>query len=157
MFLISSLGIVLQRLFQTGVFIWETKKLVALDRLSSYTIMIAWEFAWADSAFVVLEEWSFYRSGRLNRFDCLNCRLKAIQIIDQKKTLLQVKSDCVGKYAADLNILITSRNNRKIMHSTRVTTGPPTRIRKHNQYSQFRWTYTKVMSIKRVNLTTFRQ
>ena len=30
-------------------FIWETKKwsLVTLDRMSSYTVTIVWEFAWA--------------------------------------------------------------------------------------------------------------
>ena len=54
-------------------FIWETKKwsLVALDTWSSYTVMIVWEFAWADSASVVLDEWPSYRGGRLNRFDCI--------------------------------------------------------------------------------------
>ena len=26
-------------------------------------------FAWADSALVALDRWSFYRSSRLNRFD----------------------------------------------------------------------------------------
>ena len=39
--------------------------LVALGRWSS------WTFAWADSALVVLDEWSSYRGGRLNRFDCI--------------------------------------------------------------------------------------
>ena len=32
--------------------------------------MIVWEFAWADSALVVLDEWSIYRGCRMNRFDC---------------------------------------------------------------------------------------
>ena len=50
-----------------------------------------------------------------------------------------LKSDCVRKCTADINILITSRNlDRKIMHSIRMTTGPPTRIRKWNQVSQFK-------------------
>ena len=39
--------------------------LVALGRWSS------WTFAWADSALIVLDEWSSYRGGRLNRFDCI--------------------------------------------------------------------------------------
>ena len=43
--------------------------LVALDRCSSYTVATVWEFAWADSALVVLDEWSSFRDGRLNRFD----------------------------------------------------------------------------------------
>ena len=46
--------------------------LVALDRWSSYTATIIWEFAWVDSALVVLDEWLFYRGGRLNRFHCVH-------------------------------------------------------------------------------------
>ena len=44
--------------------------LVALDRWSSYTVTIVWEFAWADSALVVLGDWLSYRDGRISRFDC---------------------------------------------------------------------------------------
>ena len=44
--------------------------LVAWDRWSSYTVTIVWEFDGANSALVVLKEWSPYRGGRLNRFDC---------------------------------------------------------------------------------------
>ena len=44
--------------------------LVVLDRWSSYTVTIIWEFARADPVLVVLDEWSPYRGGRLNRFDC---------------------------------------------------------------------------------------
>ena len=40
-----------------------------LDRLSSYTVTIVWELAWADSALVVLGEWLSYRGGRISRFD----------------------------------------------------------------------------------------
>ena len=43
--------------------------LVVLDTWTSYTVTIAWEFAWADSALAVLDEWSSYRGGHLNRFD----------------------------------------------------------------------------------------
>ena len=39
-----------------------------LDRCSSYTVMIVWEFAWADSALVILDKWSSYGSGCLSRF-----------------------------------------------------------------------------------------
>ena len=73
LFPISSLGKVLQRLFQTGFFSFGRQKkwsLVALDRWSSYTVTILWEFAWGDSAQVALGEWSSYRGGRLSRFDC---------------------------------------------------------------------------------------
>ena len=31
--------------------------------------MIVWEFAWVESALFVLEGWSSYRGGCLNRFD----------------------------------------------------------------------------------------
>ena len=37
--------------------------------MSSYTVTIVWEFAWADPVLVVLHEWLSYRGGRLNRFD----------------------------------------------------------------------------------------
>ena len=37
---------------------------------SFYTVTNVWKLAWADSALVVLGEWSSYRGGRLNRFDC---------------------------------------------------------------------------------------
>ena len=61
--------VVLDRIF----FIWETKKwyLVALDRWLSYTVMIIWEFAWADSVLVILDKWLSDRGGPLNRFDCI--------------------------------------------------------------------------------------
>ena len=36
----------------------------------SYTVMIIWEFVWADSALVVLGKWLSYKGGCLNRFDC---------------------------------------------------------------------------------------
>ena len=43
-----------------------------LDRWSSYTVAIVWEFAWADSVLVVLDEWSSNRGGHLNRLDCIS-------------------------------------------------------------------------------------
>ena len=33
--------------------------------------MTVWVFALADSAFVILDEWSSYGGGRLGRFDCI--------------------------------------------------------------------------------------
>ena len=44
--------------------------LVALDRWPFYTVTTVWELAWADSALVVLGEWSSYKGGRISRFDC---------------------------------------------------------------------------------------
>ena len=43
--------------------------LVALDRSLSYIVIFEWEFAWADSALVVLDKRSSYRGGCLSRFD----------------------------------------------------------------------------------------
>ena len=65
--LIKFLVVVLDRFFSFG----RQKKwlLVVLDTWTSYTVTIAWEFAWADSALAVLDEWSSYRGGHLNRFD----------------------------------------------------------------------------------------
>ena len=45
-----------------------------LDRWLSYTVMIVWKLAWADSALVVLDDWSSYRGGRLNRFNCIKLK-----------------------------------------------------------------------------------
>ena len=59
--------------FRQGFFSFGKQKkwlLVALDRWSSYTVTIVWEFAWADSALVVVDEWSSYRGGCLSRFNC---------------------------------------------------------------------------------------
>ena len=42
--------------------------------------MNVWEFALIDSALVVLDEWSSYKGGLLNRFDCSK-REKSILII----------------------------------------------------------------------------
>ena len=44
--------------------------LIALNRCLSYTVTIVCEFAGADSALAVLDKWSSYKSGGLNRFDC---------------------------------------------------------------------------------------
>ena len=41
-----------------------------LGRWSSNTVMIVWEFAWADSALVILDKWLSYRDCPWNRFDC---------------------------------------------------------------------------------------
>ena len=44
--------------FRQASFITRDKKsgLVALDRRLSYTVMTEWEFAWADSASVILDK-----------------------------------------------------------------------------------------------------
>ena len=45
--------------------------LVSLGKWSSYKITIVWEFAWVDSVLVILDEWSSYKGGCLNSFDCI--------------------------------------------------------------------------------------
>ena len=59
--------------FRQVFFIWETKKVVAgcVRQVVSYTVMIVWEFAWVDSALVILDKWSSYKGGHLSRFDCI--------------------------------------------------------------------------------------
>ena len=48
------------------------------------------------------------------------------------------ESSCERKEAADIDILVISRNgDRKIMQSIRITSRPPLRIRKWNQLRQF--------------------
>ena len=48
-----------------------------------------------------------------------------------------------------MDILVTSKNgDRKIMQSMRIMSRAPSRIRKWNQLSQFRWTSTKVIPIE---------
>ena len=60
---------------QVFFYLGDKKKLslVALERWSSYTVMIVWELAQADPVLVVLDEWLSYRgrltSGRLSKFD----------------------------------------------------------------------------------------
>ena len=72
----------------------------------------------------------------------VNFRHKAIKIIRQRKALYRHRipeSICVRKEIADIDNLVTSRNgDRKIRESIRVTSRPPTRIRKWNQLSEFR-------------------
>ena len=45
--------------------------LVVLDMWSPYAVRIVWEFAWVNSALVVLYKFWSYRGGPLNRFDCI--------------------------------------------------------------------------------------
>ena len=69
---------------------------------------------------------------------------KATKIIGQRKTFYRQRIAeymCVRKEAVAIDILVISRTgDRKIMRSIRITSRPPSRIRKWNQLSQFRWT-----------------
>ena len=72
----------------------------------------------------------------------VNSRLKATKIISQRKAFHRQRipeSICARKETVDIDILVTSRNgDRKIMQSIRITSRLPSRIRKWNQFSQFR-------------------
>ena len=71
----------------------------------------------------------------------VNSRLKATKIRGQRKAFYRQRipvTSCARKETVDKDILVTSRNDdRKIMQSFRITT-EPSRIRKWNQFSQFR-------------------
>ena len=63
-------------------------------------------------------------------------------IIGQRKVFYRhgiPESSCVRKETVDIDILVTSRNgDRKIMQFIRITSRPPSRIRKWNHLTQFR-------------------
>ena len=79
----------------------------------------------------------------------VNSRLKATKIIDQRKVFYRQRipeSRCATKKTIDIDILVTSRNrDRKIMQSIGITRRPTSRIRKWNQFSQFKLTSTKII------------
>ena len=72
----------------------------------------------------------------------VNSRLKAIQTLGQRKAFYRqriLEPSCAKKETVDIDILATSRNgHRKFMQFIRITSRPPSRIRKWNQLSQFR-------------------
>ena len=66
--------------------------------------MIVWELTWADSALVVLDEWSSYRVGRLSRFDC--------NIFEKKKKKIVATAFvfyCDAKHSHNLFIVVISK------------------------------------------------
>ena len=82
----------------------------------------------------------------------VNSRL-ATKITGQRKAFYRQRipdSSCARKETVDIDILVTSRvGDRKIMQSIRITSRPPSGIRKRNQLSQFRSTSTKVIPIEK--------
>ena len=72
----------------------------------------------------------------------VNFGLKATKIIGQRKAFYRQRipePSCARKETVDIDILVTSRNgDRKIMQSIRITSRAPLRIRKWNQFKQFR-------------------
>ena len=83
----------------------------------------------------------------------VNSRLTATKIIGQKKAFYRQKtpdSSCVRKNTVDIDILITSGNvDRKTIQSIKVTSRPPSTMRKWNQLNQFRRASTKVIPIEK--------
>ena len=79
----------------------------------------------------------------------LNSRLKATKIIGQQKAFYRQRipvSSCASKETVNIDILVTSRNgDRKIMQSIKITSRPPSRIRKWNKLNQFSRTSTKII------------
>ena len=71
----------------------------------------------------------------------VNSRLKITKIIGQRKGFYRQRipePSCATKESVDMDILVTSRNgDRKIMQSINITSRPPSRKRKWNQFSQF--------------------
>ena len=71
----------------------------------------------------------------------VNSRLKATTNIVQRKTFYRQRIpefSCPRKETVDIDIYVTSRNgDRKIMQSIKITSRPPLRKRKWNQFSQF--------------------
>ena len=62
------------------------------------------------------------------------------------------------KETVDIDLLVTSRNgDREIVDTVRKTSGSPTRIRKCNQFSQFRRTPTKLMPIGKTEVVPEKQ
>ena len=72
----------------------------------------------------------------------VNSRLKTTKIIGQRKAFYRQRipeTSCARKETVDIDILVTSRNSdRKIIQSIRATSRSPSRIRKWNQFCQFR-------------------
>ena len=94
------------------------------------------------------EEKDENHTGKLYRKDPrkkvpINSRLKIIYIIGQWKAFCGQRipePSCARKETVDLEILITSRRkgDRKIMQPIKITSETATRMRKWNQFSQFR-------------------
>ena len=62
----------------------------------------------------------------------VNSRLTATKIIGQRKSFYRQRipeSSCARNKTVDIDILLTSRNDHKIIKSIRIMSTPPSRIR----------------------------
>ena len=74
--------------------------------------MIVWKFAWVDIALVVLDEWSPYRGGRLNRFDC---NWKEIEILAIGNNIVKQKFKEIVSISQEKNSNLLNKNEgRKV-------------------------------------------
>ena len=71
----------------------------------------------------------------------LNSRIKDTKIKGQSKAFYRQRipeTSCMRKETVDIDILVTSRNgDRKFMQYIRITSRPPLKKRRWNQFSQF--------------------
>ena len=118
-------------------------------------------------AFQELKSTIIHFLGNFLNWDSLHARLNSSKVysIQEMYSLLRIYSEKLfwsqvkGKHSIGREFqslcqkrncwhrhLLTSRNgDGKIMQSIRTTSRPPSRIRKWNQFSQFRWTSTKII------------
>ena len=79
--------------------------------------------------------------------------IKVIYIIGQRKVLWKQTiphSTCTKKKTVATEKLIPSTDDdKKIMQPICITSRSPIRMRKWNQFSQFRWTSTKVIPVEK--------
>ena len=72
----------------------------------------------------------------------VNSGLKATKMIGQRKAFYRQRIpefSCAKKETVDIDILVTSKNSdREIMQFIRIMSGPPSRIKKWNQFCQLR-------------------
>ena len=82
----------------------------------------------------------------------VNSRHKSTKIIGQRREPYRQRIpdySCANQGTVDIGILVTSTNGyRKIMQSI-ITSRPPSTIKKWNQFSHFRWAFTKLIPIEK--------
>ena len=77
---------------------------------------------------------------------------KTISIISQRKAFCRQRipqPSCTRKEIADRDIIKTFKNDVIKIMPIRIRSGSPTQISKRKQFSQFRWTSTKIISTQR--------
>ena len=121
-------------LFFIYFFNWDS----LLARLDSH--YEAWSYKKKNHKKITAYKISVYKEPAVKRC-LLILDLKPLKIIGQRKTFYRQRipgCSCASKKTVDIEILVTSRNgDRKVIQSIRITSRPPSRKRKWNQFSQF--------------------